>query len=102
MSRAGGRLEGKTPFYAIVPEAILNICKIMAETAKTISIWDGKIIKRAFIDAFIKLDPRRMMKNPVMFVVEVGAVLTTLQLVRGITAPIAGVTHFGFELHTAR
>ena len=65
--------------------------------ANTISIWDGKIIKRALVDAFTKLDPRKMMKNPVMFVVEVGAVLTTLQFIRGIVAPTA-VTNFSFEL----
>ena len=70
----------------------------MADNEKTISIWDGNIIKRALGDAFIKLDPRKMMKNPVMFVVEVGAVLTTLQLIRGVIAPIPGVTHFSFEL----
>ena len=70
----------------------------MADNEKTISIWDGKIIKRALVDAFTKLDPRQMMKNPVMFVVEVGAVLTTLQLIRGVVAPVAGVTHFSFEL----
>ena len=38
------------------------------------------------------------MRNPVMFVVEVGSVLTTLQLIRGIVAPILGVTNTGFEL----
>ena len=70
----------------------------MADNEKTISIWDGKIIKRALVDAITKLDPRKMMKNPVMFVVEVGAVLTTLQLIRGVIAPVAGVTHFSFEL----
>ncbi len=39
-----------------------------------------------------------MMKNPVMFVVEVGSVLTTFQLIRGLAAPVPGVTHTGFEL----
>jgi K+-transporting ATPase ATPase B chain len=39
-----------------------------------------------------------MMKNPVMFVVEVGSVLTTLQLIRGIIRPVPGVTTFAFEL----
>jgi len=39
-----------------------------------------------------------MMGNPVMFVVEVGSVLTSLQLIRGIIAPIPGVTNTGFEL----
>ncbi len=65
--------------------------------ANIISIWNGEIIKRALVDAFAKLDPRKMMKNPVMFVVEVGAVLTTLQFIRGIVASVAA-TNFSFEL----
>jgi K+-transporting ATPase ATPase B chain len=51
----------------------------MAEK-KTKSLWDARIIRRALVDAVVKLDPRTMMKNPVMFVVEVGSVLTTLLL----------------------
>jgi K+-transporting ATPase ATPase B chain len=70
----------------------------MAEKSKKISIWDPKIISRAVGDSFRKLDPRTMMRNPVMFVVEVGSVLTTLQLVRGIIAPVPGVTNTLFEL----
>jgi K+-transporting ATPase ATPase B chain len=70
----------------------------MSKTAKTISIWDPKIVRRAIVDSFIKLNPRTMMKNPVMFVVEVGSVLTTLQFVRGLINPIQGVTDHGFEL----
>jgi len=61
-------------------------------------IWNRQIVTRAFIDAVKKLSPRKMMGNPVMFVVEVGSVLTTLQLIRGIVAPIRGVTNTGFEL----
>ena len=62
------------------------------------AIWNAQIVKRAIVDSFIKLSPGRMMGNPVMFVVEVGSVLTTLQLIRGIVAPIPGVTNTGFEL----
>src|ERR1700730_140383 len=47
-----------------------------------ISLGDSKILRRAIVDSFRKLDPRTMIKNPVMFVVEVGALLTTIQLVR--------------------
>src|SRR4030042_1808061 len=36
-----------------------------------------QLYRRAFIDAFRKLDPRWMIRNPVMFVVEIGSVLTT-------------------------
>jgi K+-transporting ATPase ATPase B chain len=44
------------------------------------SLADRGILLRAIVDSFRKLDPRTMVKNPVMFVVEVGAVLTTIQL----------------------
>src|SRR6266699_1013832 len=70
----------------------------MATKSKTKAIWNAQIVKRAIVDSFIKLNPSKMMGNPVMFVVEVGSVLTTLQLIRGIIAPIAGITNTGFEL----
>src|SRR5437763_11255557 len=43
-------------------------------------LFDPPIVKRAIVDSFRKLNPRGMMKNPVMFVVEIGAVMTTLSL----------------------
>jgi K+-transporting ATPase ATPase B chain len=49
---------------------------------KAISLGDSRILRSAILDSFRKLDPRTMVKNPVMFVVEVGAFLTTIQLVR--------------------
>ena len=39
---------------------------------------EPEILKRAVVDSFIKLNPRTLMKNPVMFVVGVGSVLTTI------------------------
>ena len=45
-------------------------------------LFDPPIVKRAIIDSFVKLSPRSLMKNPVMFVVEVGAALTTVLLIR--------------------
>src|SRR5215510_14337218 len=45
------------------------------------SLADSTILVRAVADSFRKLNPRTMIKNPVMFVVEVGAVLTTIQLI---------------------
>src|SRR5437899_9556356 len=51
-------------------------------TKKT-AVWEWKIVKRAVWDAFLKLNPRKMMGNPVMFVVEVGSVITTALLFRG-------------------
>ena len=41
------------------------------------SLWSTDILRQASVDALRKLNPRLMVKNPVMFVVEVGSVLTT-------------------------
>jgi K+-transporting ATPase ATPase B chain len=57
----------------------------MANTRKR-SLWDSKIVRRAFVDALVKLNPRTMMKNPVMFVVEIGSVITSIYLFRDIAA----------------
>jgi K+-transporting ATPase ATPase B chain len=46
------------------------------------SLFDPAIVKRAALDSFVKLDPRTLAKNPVMFVVEVGSVLTTILFIR--------------------
>ncbi|HYM00611.1 MAG TPA: potassium-transporting ATPase subunit KdpB [Blastocatellia bacterium] len=56
----------------------------MAERAQKRPLFDRPIVKRAVKDAFFKLDPRQVAKNPVMFVVEVGSVLTTLLIIRDI------------------
>jgi len=57
----------------------------MANTRKR-SLWDTKIVRRALADALVKLNPRTMMKNPVMFVVEIGSVITSIYLFRDIAA----------------
>jgi potassium-transporting ATPase ATP-binding subunit len=44
------------------------------------SLFDAQIVRRASVDALVKLNPRTMMRNPVMFVVEIGSVLTTALL----------------------
>jgi K+-transporting ATPase ATPase B chain len=53
-----------------------------ASQVKSKALTDTKILKTAIVDSFRKLNPRTMVKNPVMFVVEVGALLTSIQLVR--------------------
>jgi potassium-transporting ATPase ATP-binding subunit len=63
--------------------------------SKSKSLWDAKIVRQALIDAVAKLNPRMMMRNPVMFVVEIGSVLTTVLLVRDSLAHKPG---FGFNL----
>ena len=42
------------------------------------SLFDAAIVRRALVDSVRKLDPRSMVRNPVMFVVEIGSVLTTI------------------------
>src|SRR5262249_31478034 len=41
------------------------------------------IVRRAIWDSFLKLNPRKMMGNPVMLVVEIGSVITTILLFKG-------------------
>src|SRR5579883_2260297 len=53
-----------------------------------VSIWDAKILRSAIPASFKKLDPRVQIKNPVMFVVEIGSVVTSIEFVRLLfTAP---------------
>ena len=53
----------------------------MRSTSK--AVWEWKIVRRAIWDSFLKLDPRKMMSNPVMFVVEICSVITTALLLKG-------------------
>ncbi len=59
------------------------------------SLWNTQIMRQASVDAFRKLDPRWMIKNPVMFVVEVGSLLTSALLMDNILNHRPG---FGFNL----
>jgi K+-transporting ATPase ATPase B chain len=58
-------------------------------------LFDPDILRRASKDSFKKLNPATLMKNPVMFVVEVGAAITTIFLVRDIAIGAGAV---GFTL----
>jgi potassium-transporting ATPase ATP-binding subunit len=60
-------------------------------------LTDPKILQRAILDSFVKLDPRVMMKNPVMFVVEVGAVVTSIEWARHVSHHLSG-TGFGLQI----
>jgi K+-transporting ATPase ATPase B chain len=50
-------------------------------------LFEGPIVRRALVDAVKKLDPRHQVKNPVMFVVEVGSVLTTALFIHALIGP---------------
>ena len=58
------------------------------------ALFDPKIVVPAMGSAFVKLDPRTLMKNPVMFVLEVVTALTTVILIRDL---VTGGANLGFE-----
>jgi K+-transporting ATPase ATPase B chain len=58
-------------------------------------LFDPPIVKRAVGDAFRKLDPRLVAKNPVMFVVEVGSLATTFLFLRDAFTGAAGLLFNG-------
>jgi potassium-transporting ATPase ATP-binding subunit len=64
------------------------------------SLFEPRIVRRAAIDAVAKLSPRRMIKNPVMFVVEVGSAFTTLLALHGL-ATAQGDAPTGFTAAVA-
>jgi potassium-transporting ATPase ATP-binding subunit len=68
---------------------------ISPKQSRSRSLWNGKTVRQALLDSFIKLNPRAMMKNPVMFVVEVGSVITTALLFKDLAQHNPG---FGFDL----
>ena len=45
---------------------------------RAVSLFSGDIVRRAILDSLIKLDPRVQVRNPVMFVVELGALITSV------------------------
>jgi K+-transporting ATPase ATPase B chain len=49
----------------------------MNKTTKARPLFDPPIVRRAIIDSFLKLNPKRQLRNPVMFTVFVGSILTT-------------------------
>src|SRR5438874_7440473 len=50
---------------------------------KSKAVWEWNIVRRAIWDSLLKLSPRKMRGNPVMFVVEIGSVITTVLLFKG-------------------
>jgi K+-transporting ATPase ATPase B chain len=57
-------------------------------------MFEPVIVRRAIVDSFVKLDPRQQLKNPVMFVVEVGSVLTTFLFFRDLSRVDAATSWF--------
>ena len=60
-------------------------------------LWDAEIVSGAAMDSLRKLHPRTMLRNPVMFVVEVGSVVTTVLLFLGTSGGWRGFS-FGLQI----
>lgn len=58
------------------------------------ALFDGALMRVALLDAFKKLDPRTQVRNPVMFVVWLGSVLTTLLAIAMAAGKIPGEASF--------
>ncbi len=52
--------------------------------AKARPLFDPPIVRRAVVDALRKLGPRHQMRNPVVFIVEIGSMLTTILLIQAL------------------
>src|SRR6266478_4680575 len=70
---------------------------LISKAKRARPLFDPPIVKRAITDSFVKLSPKTLWKNPVMFVVEIGAALTTVLLVRDL-AIHAGRASFDLQI----
>jgi K+-transporting ATPase ATPase B chain len=71
----------------------------MASPTHALKTLSAPILQRAALESFVKLDPRVQWKNPVMFVVLVGSVLTTLLWIQNAFVGASGKETAGFILH---
>jgi K+-transporting ATPase ATPase B chain len=70
---------------------------LISRGARARPLFDPEILRRAIKESFVKLDPRLVAKNPVMFVVEVGAALTTAFVIKDAFAGVHDV-FFGIQI----
>ncbi len=77
--------------------------KPSGEPPKPRGVLDPDLLRSALPNAFRKLDPRTLIKNPVMFVVEITAVLVTLTAIANVTGfePVSGASGLGFQVQIA-
>jgi K+-transporting ATPase ATPase B chain len=71
--------------------------KLQRRHTRRLKLFDAALVRMAALRSFVMLDPRNMARNPVMFLVEVGFVLTTLVLFES----IAGGAGLGLILYQA-
>jgi K+-transporting ATPase ATPase B chain len=64
------------------PELKKEGTELLSRGVRARPLFDPEILRRAITESFVKLNPRMVAKNPVMFVVEVGAALTTIYVIK--------------------
>ena len=70
----------------------------MRPQAQAIALFDRSILKEAGKESLRKLSPAKVIRNPVMFVVEIGSILTTLIALRDAIAPTADSAPLWFTI----
>ena len=80
---------------SVEPRLGSRVAKTRSRPAGARSLLDPAIVRRALGDSITKLDPRLMARNPVMFVVEIGSVVTTLLFVRDFSSSTSAENVFG-------
>jgi K+-transporting ATPase ATPase B chain len=71
--------------------------QLISKGVRARPLFDPEIINRATRESFVKLNPRMVAKNPVMFVVEVGAALTTVFVIKDAVTGAGGLL-FGIQI----
>ena len=79
----------------VAPTPIDETTLIPKKLVRARPLFDPEILRRAVKDSVLKLNPVTLMKNPVIFVVEDGAALVLMFLVRDVAT---GAGRIGFEL----
>src|SRR2546426_5282646 len=79
------------------PEVKQEGVQLLSKGIRARPLFDAEILKRAIRESFVKLNPRLVAKNPVMFVVEVGAALTTVFVIKDAVTGVGGLL-FGIQI----
>src|SRR6476620_4891647 len=79
------------------PEVKQESAQLLSKGIRARPLFDPEILNRAIKESFVKLNPRMVAKNPVMFVVEVGAALTTVFVIKDAVIGAGGLL-FGIQI----
>src|ERR1700676_2250977 len=79
------------------PEGKQEGTALISRGVRARPLFDPEILRRAITESFVKLNPRMVAKNPVMFVVEVGAALTTVFVIKDAFTGAGGLL-FGIQI----